>query len=372
MLTATRALFTAYVSQIALINSVPDATVKFAVDPAIEQKLEEKMAESSEFLQAINVIPVTQQKGEVLGIGTVRTIAGRTDTSGGTRRNPTNPADSAKKREYVAEQTNFDWSLRYALLDAWRHRPEFQTLLRDAILKQQARDRIMIGWHGEEAAADTDRAANPMLQDVNEGWLHKIRTHAPEQVFDDGDLTVYNDGTDHADLQAIYVKAGVDLYDESADNAVAAKADYASLDALVLDAKRLLPEWHRGDTDLVVIVGHDLVDDKYFNIAQTSGTTATEVEATDRILRSTKQIGGLPAVRVPFFPANAILITTLANLSIYWQEGTRRRRLEDEPELDRIANYESVNEAYVVEDYELTVLVENIVNGEAPARVAPA
>ena len=71
---------------------------------------------------------------------------------------------------------------------------------------------------------------------------------------------------------------------------------------------------------------------------------------------------------MPFFPANAILITTLKNLSIYWQEGTRRRRLKDEPDLDRIANYESVNEAYVVEDYELVVLVENIVNGAAPAR----
>lgn len=370
MRTDTRALFTAYVSQIAKVNSVPDATVKFAVDPSIEQKLEQKMAESSEFLQAINVIPVTEQKGEVLGLGTNRTIAGRTDTSGGSRRNPGNPTDSAKKREYVCEQTNFDWSMRYALLDAWRHRPEFQTLMRDDILRQQGRDRIMIGWHGEEAAADTDRNANPMLQDVNEGWLHKIRTHAPAQVFDDGDLTVYTNGDDHADDKAIYIKAGATLYDESLDNATEAEADYSSLDALVLDAKRLLPEWHRGDTDLVVIVGHDLVDDKYFNIAQTTGSTATEVEATDRILRSSKQIGGLPAVRVPFFPANAVMITTLANLSIYWQEETRRRRLKDEPEYDRIANYESVNESYVVEDYELAVLIENIVNGAAPAREA--
>src|SRR5690606_31368725 len=133
-----------------------------------------------------------------------------------------------------------------------------------------------------------------------------------------------------------------------------------SLDALVLDAKRMLPEWHRGDTELVVIVGHDLVDDKYFTIAQETGATATEVEAMDRIIRSSKQLGGLPAVRVPFFPADAILITRLDNLSLYWQEGTRRRMLKDEPELDRVANYESVNEAYVVEDYELVVLVENI------------
>ncbi|XAI96256.1 hypothetical protein [Microcystis phage Mae-JY29] len=368
MQTKTRQLFTAYVSHIALINGVASATTKFNVDPVVEQKLEERIKESSEFLGMINMMPVTQQSAEVLGLGVTRTLAGRTDTSGAGRRNPTDPTGSDQKYEYFCKQTNYDWSMRYALLDAWRHRPEFQTLMRDAILKQQARDRIMIGWNGTSAAATTNRGANPNLSDVNEGWLHKIRTDAEEQVFDDGNLTVLDDGTNNAALKAIYVKPGAVLYDASLDNAVTAGADYSSLDALVLDAKRLLPEWHRGDTELVVIVGHDLVDDKYFNIAQTTGATATEVEATDRILRSSKTLGGLPAVRVPFFPADGLLITRLDNLSIYWQEGTRRRWLKDEPEADRIANYESVNEAFVVEDYELVVLVENIVIGAAPAR----
>ena len=372
----TRLLFNAYVSQIALINGVADAHTKFSVDPVVEQRLETKMRESSEFLQAINVVPVIEQTGQTLGLGTTRTMAGRTDTSGGTKRNPTDPTGNSETNLYFCRQTNFDWARRYALMDAWRHRPDFETMLRDAILKQQARDRIMIGWNGTSAAATTDRTANPLLQDVNIGWLQNIRTRAPAQVFNDGSLTVKSDGTNNAALKAIYVKPGVELFDANAaynatGGSAHAVADYSSLDALVLDAKRMLPEWHRGNTDLVVVVGHDLVDDKYFTIAQTTGATATEVEATDRILRSEKQLGGLPAVRVPFFPANAILITTLSNLSIYWQEGTRRRFLKDEPELDRVANYESVNEDYVVEDYELVVLVENISIGGAPVRPAP-
>jgi P2 family phage major capsid protein len=207
----------------------------------------------------------------------------------------------------------------------------------------------MIGWHGESAAATTDRVANPNLEDVNEGWLHKIRTNAPAHVLDDGDLSV-------APAKAIYVAPGE----------VGVDVDYQNLDALVLDAKKMIPEWLRGDTDLVVIVGHDLVDEKYFNIVNAAGDKATEVEAADRILRSEKQLGGLPAVRVPFFPANALLITKLSNLSIYYQEGTRRRFLKDEPEADRIANYESVNEDYVVEDYDITAFVENIVIGKKP------
>lgn len=372
----TRALFRAYCSQIALINGVANATEQFNVDPVIEQKLEDKMKESSEFLGMINVVPVTQQEGQVLGLTTTSSIAGRTDTSNGVRIQPVDPTGNAEKRRYLCKDTEFNWSRKYALMDAWRHKPDFETLLRDAILQQQSRDRIMIGWYGTSAADQTDRTANPLLQDVNFGWLYKIRTNAPAQVFNDGSLTVKTNGTNNAALKAIYVKPGVELFDANAaynatGGSTDADADYSSLDALVLDAKRLIPEWWRGDTELVAIVGHDLVDDKYFTIAQETGATATEVEATDRILRSTKTLGGLPAVRVPFFPAGALLITRLDNLSIYWQEETRRRFLKDEPEYKRIANYESVNEAYVVEEYEMCVLVENIVLGSAPARPAP-
>ncbi|STW05273.1 phage major capsid protein [Klebsiella grimontii] len=78
-------------------------------------------------------------------------------------------------------------------------------------------------------------------------------------------------------------------------------------------------------------------------------------------------MGGLQAVRAPSFPANAVLITHLDNLSIYWQEDTRRRSVIDNPKRDRIENFESVNEAYVVEDYRCVALVENISIGDFSA-----
>ena len=172
MQNVTRALFNAYVSQIALLNGVESATTQFTVDPVIEQKLEEVIKQGSEFLQQINVVPVIQQSGDKVGIGVTRTIAGRTDTTGAGRRNPTDPTDSGDKGRYTCRQTNFDYALRYAKLDSWRHKPEFQTLVRNAIAKQQGRDRIMIGWHGESAAATTDRVANPNLEDVNLSLIH--------------------------------------------------------------------------------------------------------------------------------------------------------------------------------------------------------
>ncbi|WP_298844331.1 P2 family phage major capsid protein, partial [uncultured Salinicola sp.] len=55
-----------------------------------------------------------------------------------------------------------------------------------------------------------------------------------------------------------------------------------------------------------------------------------------------------------------IFITALSNLSLYWQTGSRRRYLRDKPERKRVENYESSNDAYVVEDYGFGCVIENI------------
>ena len=66
---------------------------------------------------------------------------------------------------------------------------------------------------------------------------------------------------------------------------------------------------------------------------------------------------------------NGILITRLDNLARYYQEGGRRRTIVDNAKRDQIENYESSNDAYVVEDYDCVALIENIVMGPKPAAV---
>lgn len=362
----TRILFNAFAGQVARLNNVPveDVKVQFSVAPVIEQKLEEVIQLSSEFLQKVNVVPVLAQEGTKVGIGVTRPIASRTrtDPKAGKRRIATDPTDSGDRGRYRCEITHSDVAIRYAKLDQWRHRPEFQKLVSEVIVKQQGRDRIMIGWNGVACAENTDVEAYPLLQDVNYGWLYKIRTFAPDRVLSDGDLTT-------GAGKAIYVAAGpdIELVNSEASNVATADADFANLDALVYAATELLDEWNRDDTDLIVIVGRDLVHGHFANFINTAGNTPTEVEARNRILTLPKQIGGKTAVMVPFFPADALLITRLDNLSIYVQEGTRRRQLRDEPDYEQIADYQSVNESYVVEDYGLTAFVENIVLGKKPA-----
>ena len=342
----TRAQYNAYCSQIALLNATDTVTAKFTVTPSVQQKLETKIQQSSDFLKQINIVPVDEQEGEKLGLTISGPVASRTDTSGSGTRATSDPS-GLENHPYRCEKTNSDTHLTYAKLDAWAKFPDFQTRIRDAILKQQGLDRIMIGWNGTHVAATTNKTTNPLLQDVNKGWLQQIREHAPTRVLTEGEVAA----------DTIYVGTGT----------VGTDVDYTSLDALVFDALGLLDPWAKDDPELVVIVGSNLLDDKYFPIISQAASTATEVVARDQILRSAKQLGGKPAITVPFFPANALLITKLSNLSIYWQEGTRRRHVEDVPKRDRIENYESWNEAYVVEDYGFTALVENIVMGKKPA-----
>lgn len=329
----TRLLYTAMLAHIAQLNGVSDATAKFTVDPSVQQTLETRIQESSDFLRQINIVGVTEQQGEKLGLGVGGPIASTTNTAVQDR--ATKDPTDMDQQGYVCTKTDFDTHLTYGKLDAWAKFPDFQTRVRDAIIRRQALDRIMIGFNGTSRAATSNLVANPLLQDVNKGWLQKYRDFAAARVLANGD-------------NAGEIRVGA-----------AAGADYANLDALVMDAvSNLVEPWYQEDTQLVAILGRDLLHDKYFPLVNTANAP-TEQLALDTLV-SQKRVGGLQAARVPSMLANAVFITRLDNLSIYYQEGGRRRAIVDNAKRDRIENYESSNEAYVVEDYGCGCLIENV------------
>ncbi len=335
----TRFKLNAYMSVLAEINNINLSALnsKFTVEPSVAQKLETKIQESSDFLTRINIVPVAEQSGERLGLGIGSTIAGTTDTTQ-KEREPTDPT-YIDGEGYKCTQTNFDTALPYAKLDMWAKFSDFQVRIRDMIVKRQALDRIMIGFNGLKREKTSNRVQNPLLQDVNIGWLEKIRLEKPSQVVGQ-----------HIDSNGKVI----------ADKITIGKTGlFRNLDAVVMGAvTEKIAVQYQDDTELVVICGRQLLADKYFPIVNKDQPN-TEALAADLII-SQKRIGGLPAVRAPFFPADAMLITRLDNLSIYVQDDTRRRSIIDNPKRDRVENLESVNEAYVVEDYDCTCLIENI------------
>ncbi len=336
----TRVKFTAYLGQIAALNGVASAVNQFTVESSVQQKLETKLQQSSAFLSKINIIGVEELKGEKLGLGIAGTIASRTNTSGNGKRETTDPTGLSVEK-YECVQVNYDTHLRFAKLDAWAKFKDFQTRISGAILERCSLDRIMIGWNGKNAAENTDRTANPLLQDVAIGWLQGIRTNAAQRVMSGVTYGVVKQGDEEL------------------------SGDYKTLDGLVYDAaKTLIEVIHQDDPELVAIVGRDLMHDKLFPIVD-NNDAPTEKLAAD-IVVSQRRLGGLQAVMVPYFPAGTVLITRLDNLSIYFQNGARRRYVKENPERDRVETYESSNDAFVVEDYALCALVEGITEFEAP------
>lgn len=165
----TRFAFNAYLQQLARLNgvAVEELSSKFTVEPSVQQTLEDQIQQSAAFLTLINVTPVTEQSGQLLGLGVGSTIAGTTDTTA-KEREPVDPTLMVDV-EYKCEQTNFDTVLTYAKLDLWAKFQDFQVRIRDAIVKRQALDRIMIGFNGVKRAKTSNRSENPLLQDVNKG-----------------------------------------------------------------------------------------------------------------------------------------------------------------------------------------------------------
>lgn len=331
----TRQALKLYRDQVARLNGVDADAVasKFAVSPQVQQTMEAKIQETSEFLKSINVIGVIEQEGEALGLMITGPIAGTQDTTTGDRE--TRDLFEIDGNRYRCEQINYDTHLKYSILDAWAKFPQFQQMIRDAILQRIALDRIMVGFNGNSRAVTSNRATNPLLQDVGVGWLQKIRANAPSR----------------------WMK---EVVPASGKIKVGPNGDYKTLDAVVYDAvNNLIAPWYREDTQLVAICGSALLADKYFPLVNTV-QAPTEQKAAQDLISSQKRIGNRQAVSVPFFPPNAILITKLSNISVYWQEGAQRRSVMDNPKRDRVETYQSSNDSFVIEDYECVALIENI------------
>lgn len=333
----TRQLFDQYVARIATLNNVTAQAVasKFTAEPSVQQTLENKIQETSEFLSAVNTYLVDEQEGEKIGLGVTGPIASTRDTTSAERA----PRDVSQldNNNYRCEQTNYDTFIRYATLDAWAKFNDFQVRLANAIIQRIALDRIMIGFNGTGRAATSNLGQNPLLQDVNIGWLQKVRTKAPSRYL----KTTESSGPDKVSVGG------------SGD-------EYKNIDAVVYDIVNSMVEpWYRTDTKLVAIVGRKLLADKYFPLVNVKDQAPTESLAKDIII-SQKRVGNLPAIQVPYFPENAILVTRLDNLSIYAQRGTQRRSVIDNPKRDRIETFQSSNDAFELEDYGCCAFVENI------------
>lgn len=161
------------------------ATKMFSVEPTIAQELNEAITAKSDFLQRINIIPVGEVKGQKVFLGVSGPVTGRTDTK--TKDREAKDGSALDDSTYELFSTESDVCLPYAKIDAWAKFPDFAQKYSAAVQKQIALDRIMVGFHGVSAAAQTDLAANPVLMYVLI-WL--FDTAEFEQAFELADFAM--------------------------------------------------------------------------------------------------------------------------------------------------------------------------------------
>ncbi|GAA3911732.1 phage major capsid protein, P2 family [Gibbsiella dentisursi] len=337
----TRRLLNEYYNRQASLNSVDAVGIRageqFSVEPSVQQKLEDKMQQDDSFLGKINIVGVDEQEGEKLGLGISGPVSS-TNSSTDKRRQPRS-VHTLDDNKYRCEQTNSDTAIAYTQLDMWAKFPDFQARISNMIAKRKRLDRIMIGFNGTSRADPSDFNNNPLLQDVNIGWLEKYRKYAEKRVL-----------------------SGITITSRDDTGAIIEKGDYGNLDSVIQDVRTtLLDPWYIDDPDLVVVVGRQMINSREFPLINTVSPANPNSEAlAAQLLVRQGMIGGVPYTIVPFVPDGTLFLTTLSNLSIYWQLVSARRQYRDEPHYNRIATYSSVNDAYVIEDYGLGCLVEGI------------
>ena len=339
--TDARTAWEAYTTQVAQLNRVDpnrvggSEAITFTVAPTLQQRLVQRMQEQSAFLQMINVVGVPELSGETVGMDIVNSVASRANTDAGNRRQPADPT-SLDSFDYQLSPTEFNILFKYNKLDRWAKFKNFQTFMRDMTLKVMALDRIKIGFNGVRVDAAFDPVADPTLAGMNKGWIQWMR-----------------------DNNAARILSAVPNGKVANEVTIGAAGDYVDIDALVWDCiQEMLPVWARTDPNLVVVVGDDLIHDKYFPIINAPKDPMDRL-AVD-VIMTDKKMGGKPAIRVPYLPAGKLLVTRLDNISLYFQEGAQRRNLKDEPEYNRVVDYNSSNEGYVLEDASYALMIENI------------
>ena len=321
----TRQGLDAYKNRVATINGAEGFAAPFNVTPAKQQTLIEAYQKEADFLSKVNMVMVKQASGSKLALGNDKRIASNTDT----RIQPRRPTaiGTLTDDDYLCTQTDYDVAYDWSVIDNWGAFSDFQQRLARLAVKAVAQDKQIIGFNGTHRAKTTNKELYPELQDVNVGWLQKIRNHAPERY-----------------IESIKVGAG---------------HEFKTIDALVeMAVNELIAERFRQNTDLIAITSAGLVSDKYLSLIN-QVLSPTEQIAANGLYQKT-QLGTRKVDTPAYFPTGALLITSYDNLSIYQQRGTLRRFFRDEPEWNRTADYQSVNECFVVEDYDKVAFIGHI------------
>ncbi|WP_145556568.1 P2 family phage major capsid protein [Yersinia canariae] len=264
----------------------------FSISEPAENQLRVSMLESGWMVNNITLLDVDTPQGQNIEIGesglhTGRSIEGRF-----------NRELKIEGSDYSLADTDSCASLSYERMAAIANVGgigHFTQTVSDFFATAVSLDMLRVGLNGQRIAYPTDPIACPKGEDVNIGW-HAIAKefNGGSQVLTDG-FTI-GDGGDFAHLDAL------------ANHLITEK----------------IPEAYREDPRLVVMIGAELAAAERLRLFNTADRPS-DVAAAQMLMSS---VAGRFAFVPPFMPGKRLAVTTLSNLHIYTQKGSRRFRAE--------------------------------------------
>ncbi|QCG49467.1 phage major capsid protein, P2 family [Aeromonas schubertii] len=312
-----------YCSQLAKAYNIPEAALskQFSVTGPVESNLRQALLDSLEFLKLITVLDVDQIKGQVVQVGVGALYTGR--KAGGRFKR----AIGVGGNTYELTETDSCAQLPWSTLCTWANAGgdgEFMRLVNEFTNKAFALDMLRVGWNGVSAEPTTDAEKHPLGQDVNTGWHQLARA--------------WNDGS-----QIVKAEAGKKIHFDPDG-----RGHYRTLDEMASDLiNTTIDPLFQQDPRLVVLVGTDLVAAAQAKL-YSEATKPSEQIAAQMLAKS---IAGRKAYIPPFFPGRRMVVTTLDNLHIYTQRGTRKRKADDNQDAKAFENQYWRMEGYAIGEY---------------------
>lgn len=321
----------AYKTQQAKNNNLPveylDGGAFFKVIPEVEHKWIDGVQSAHDFLEQIRMETGPTQVVNSLDMAEVGLVSGRTNTDEEDRK--TTSLAGVSGVEYIARATDHDTHISFAELNKWsrRNRDKFQLFVQKRRTASKANDIVKIGWHGKEAAAVTNKEKNPLGQDVNIGWIERVRQNKSDNIIDGAanNITIGEGGT------------------------------YESLDAAVIALKAQIPK-HK-QKGLKLFASAEFFEDRAMRLVEKQ--TITEAGEGKLLQAEYLLAGGIIGETPDYFPDNTLILTNPKNLVFYTQEGSVRQGMRENHPRSRQEHYLQSNEFYAVGDYEAIIILEN-------------
>lgn len=310
-----------YTQKLATQAGVDNTKEQFSLTEPMEMQLADAILHKSSFLEMIHAIDVDQVQGQVVTVGDNLLATGRVQNGRFAQ------GSTIAGNDYKLVEMDSCGFITWAMLSTWGNsgsENEFFNKLNDNLLKRIALDTLRIGWHGQFEAPTTDPSTYKNGEDITKGW-HQIAKD-------------WNGGSQ---VITTPIKLGTG-------------GDYNTLDSMGSDLVNSLPVELRDDPEIVILVGSDLVAREQMRLYDQADKPTESLAA--KLL--TTSIAGKPTYIPPFMPGKRMVATTLKNLHVYTQKGTRRRAAEDVQDRKRFENKYWRMQGYALGMPELYVAID--------------